>query len=347
MSTNDCEQYEFCPRCDANLTLQKGYSNTLPYWVCKGCGEMLINPAIDAPDDIAWICDKCGAMLNIQQGFEDNGGIWQCTECGFTNHISEKELYDTEEAYIADLGNPYRGLSDEDVLYLTSFIENDNVDGRSDIIKVIDSTGKKYIKKYLTIYDISIYEYLKENPVEHMPRIIYLAKGSNCLIVLEEYIEGTSLNDLISEEKINEADAVAITVKLCKILDTLHSLPDPIIHRDVKPSNVIVDQNGEVFLLDMNAAKWYEPDKFSDSDCFGTKFYASPEQLGYGLKASSAKSDIYAIGVLLNVMLTGDFPQKKTASEPYRTIIRRCISLESDKRYTATELINALNSIGE
>ena len=31
---------EFCPRCDANLTLQKGYDNNLPYWVCKGCGEM-------------------------------------------------------------------------------------------------------------------------------------------------------------------------------------------------------------------------------------------------------------------------------------------------------------------
>ena len=38
--------YEFCPRCEANLTFQNGYSNTLPYWVCLGCGEMLINPEI-------------------------------------------------------------------------------------------------------------------------------------------------------------------------------------------------------------------------------------------------------------------------------------------------------------
>ena len=58
------EEYEYCPRCDANLTLQKGYSNTLPYWVCKGCGEMLINPEVEG--DIAWICDGCGEMLNIQ-----------------------------------------------------------------------------------------------------------------------------------------------------------------------------------------------------------------------------------------------------------------------------------------
>ena len=48
--------YEFCPRCEANLTLQKDYNNQLPYWICRGCGEMLINPAVDnADDDIAWI----------------------------------------------------------------------------------------------------------------------------------------------------------------------------------------------------------------------------------------------------------------------------------------------------
>ncbi|MBQ1894182.1 MAG: hypothetical protein II167_00640, partial [Clostridiales bacterium] len=45
-------EHEFCPRCDANLTLQKGYINTLPYWVCKGCGEMLINPEVQADSDI-------------------------------------------------------------------------------------------------------------------------------------------------------------------------------------------------------------------------------------------------------------------------------------------------------
>ena len=37
--------YEYCTRCEANLTLQKGFDPTLPYWICLGCGEMLINPA--------------------------------------------------------------------------------------------------------------------------------------------------------------------------------------------------------------------------------------------------------------------------------------------------------------
>ena len=59
----DGVSYEYCPRCQANLTLQKGYSNELPYWICKGCGEMLINPEIDS--EVSWICDGCGEMLNI------------------------------------------------------------------------------------------------------------------------------------------------------------------------------------------------------------------------------------------------------------------------------------------
>ena len=96
--------YEYCPRCDANLTLQKGYDNTLPYWVCLGCGEMLINPEVDADDNISWICDQCGTMLNIQPGFKDNNGEWKCTECGHKNSISSDDIYDSEE----DFRNGYR-----------------------------------------------------------------------------------------------------------------------------------------------------------------------------------------------------------------------------------------------
>ena len=64
---SQCEYaVEFCPRCDANLTLQRGYRNDLPYWECKGCGEMLINPNIDTETNVVWFCDECGAMLNVQ-----------------------------------------------------------------------------------------------------------------------------------------------------------------------------------------------------------------------------------------------------------------------------------------
>ena len=256
MSLNSSEQYEYCPRCDANLTLQKGYTNTLPYWVCKGCGEMLINPDVDADDDVAWICDQCGAMLNIQDGFADQKDKWACTECGFVNDIDEKNLYDTEESYIADLMNPYKGLPDEAVLYLSMFRELTRVDDRGDILLVErPDTGEVFIKKYLTTYDKSIYEYLKEHPVAHMPHILYVAEGSNCLIVLEEYIKGKTLAELIRDDEITENLALSIVRKTCAILKTIHNLPRQIVHREIKPSNIIVTDAHEVYLLDMNAAK--------------------------------------------------------------------------------------------
>ena len=320
--------------------------NTLPYWVCKGCGEMLINPDVDAEDDVAWICDQCGAMLNIQDGFAEHSDKWTCTECGFVNDIDGKNLYDTEESYIADLMNPYKGLPDEAVLHLSMFRELTRVGDRADILLVESpDNGEVFIKKYLTTYDKSIYEYLKEHPVAHMPHILYVAEGSNCLIVLEVYIKGKTLAELIREDAITEDMALSIARKTCAILKDIHNLPKPIVHRDIKPSNIIVTESQEVYLLDMNAAKWYKPDANDDTSYLGTRFFAAPEQVGYGLKASSAKSDIYALGVLMNVMLTGDLPKQSPAPEPYWSVIEKCISLEADARYNAKELSDVLEKI--
>ena len=89
--------HEFCPKCEANLTLQKGYDNSLPYWVCKGCGEMLINPSLDTESDIIWRCDRCDDLLNVQPGFTEDCGIWKCANCGYENRIDASEVYDSED----------------------------------------------------------------------------------------------------------------------------------------------------------------------------------------------------------------------------------------------------------
>lgn len=336
--------YEFCPRCEANLTLQKGYSNDLPYWNCKGCGQMLINPEIDS--QIAWICDGCGQMLNIQPGFAEDCGRWTCTECGFDNKIDKSELYLSEDEYQSDSNNPYKGLSDEDLLALSAYQDVENVGNRTDVIYVRNrETGRLYVKKLLMTYDKSIYEYLKDNPIEHMPGIIEIFESSNHLIVIEENVEGRTVADILRDGTLSEKEAVHIAKCVCTILDKLHSLPTPIVHRDVKPSNIIVAENGEVYLLDMNVAKWYDSEKTHDTWFLGTQSFAAPEQAGYGLTASSAKSDIYAVGVLLNVMLTDKLPNEERAAGRIWDVIEKCISLEADKRYTAAELIDALSEM--
>ena len=344
--TVDDNSYEFCTNCDANLTLQKGYSNDLPYWICKGCGQMLINPAMDCESDIIWRCDNCGALLNTQTGFTEEEGEWACLECGFKNKVSESEVFLSEDEYLNEKSNPYKGLSDDDVLALSVYGDEQSIGDKDSVFLVTNQeTGKRYIKKYLTVYDKSIYEYLKENPIEHMPKIEGLYEGSNCLIVIEEYIEGETVTECLAKGPMPKNEAVSVVKSLCRILNALHNLPSPIIHRDIKPSNVIIKQDNEVYLLDMNVAKWYDPDKTDDTAYMGTQYYAAPEQLGYGFKASSAKADIYGVGVLLNVMLTGSIPKEKRAEGKIWSIIEKCISLNAADRYTAQELIEELDKL--
>ena len=74
-------------------------------------------------------------------------------------------------------------------------------------------------------------------------------------------------------------------------------------------------------------------------------YYAAPEQFGYGFSASSAKSDIYALGVLLNVMITGKIPKEEKSPEPIWSIVKKCIELNPEDRYTDDGLIYAFDNI--
>lgn len=334
------ETYEYCPRCNADLTWQKGYDTEAPYCICKNCGEMLINPNFETDSDIIWRCDGCETLLNIQKGFTEDCGEWKCTECGHVNKIDVSELYLSEDEYQADLSNPYKGLSDEDVLKLSDLSEEDRI--APNVLLVRDTeTGERFIEKYLTEYDLSIYEYFKDHPVEHIPRIIDYYEGSNGLVVLEEYIEGETIAEMLSGRALAEKEAIHIAREICVILNKLHSLPTPIIHRDIKPSNVMTS-NGEVYLLDVNIAKWYDPDQTDDTKHLGTPDYAAPEQVGFGLKASSPRTDIYAIGQLLNVMITGEKTKAKQANGPIWNIIERCTKLEEKERCSLDELMSEL-----
>ena len=211
------------------------------------------------------------------------------------------------------------------------------------LVKNIQS-NRLYVKKVLTVYSKDVYRYLIEHPVANTPRIYEAIEDDGKLIVIEEYINGTSLEQIISAGKISETQAIEIIEKLCRIVQDLHSCAPPIVHRDIKPTNIIVMDDRTVKLLDMNAAKQYLGAAEQDTQLIGTAGFAAPEQYGFG--SSSVQTDMYAIGVLMAVLVYGRFTRGAVAGSPYDRIIERCTRLDPNDRYrSVSEIVAALSAI--
>lgn len=199
-------------------------------------------------------------------------------------------------------------------------------------------TNKIYVKKILSIYNLGIYKKLSEHPICGIPKIIDYYENEDELIVIEDYISGCSLEELIHTQTLELTDILHYCIELCTILHQLHTMHPPIIHRDIKPSNIIITEYGHVVLLDFNAAKFFSTDASSDTILLGTKGYAAPEQYGFG--ASSPKTDIYALGILLK-----ELGSSLPIIPSYLTrIINKCTELNPSDRYdTIKELSDELS----
>ena len=182
------------------------------------------------------------------------------------------------------------------------------------------------------------YENLQNIRYINLPEIYDVLEMDDGQIVLEEYIDGITIAQVMETDKYRSAGARKVLSDVCDALTVLHDRG--IVHRDVKPDNVLIEKSGRVVLIDFNASRM-ESNVGKDTVIMGTVGYASPEQLG--LSQSDARTDIYAAGVLYNVMLTGQHPSVAIASGKARRIVRKCTAVNPDERYqTATELRSAL-----
>lgn len=233
-------------------------------------------------------------------------------------------------------------------------------------------TGEICVRKDMPVYNRAVYEQLQEPPLTGIPRIYRLHEDEEkkILTVIEEYIPGTTLDRWLAEkEAMTESEAIDCCVQLCDILAQLHKSEPPIVHRDIKPSNIIRREDGSYALIDLNAARQCAPknsekktdkkrtdakrngaknavgnaasenpsdgrdkdtSKERDTRLLGTAGYAAPEQYGFG--QSSPRSDIYAMGKLLETLLRGN---EKAPSRKMRHIINRCTRMNPRERYSA------------
>ena len=179
---------------------------------------------------------------------------------------------------------------------------------------------------------IDAYEVLCAIRCENLPEVYDAIDVDDGQIVLEEYIDGITVADVMQTGRYRYWGAKKILSEICNALSVLHSRG--IVHRDIKPENVMIEKTGRVVLIDFNASR-KESAAGKDTVIMGTVGYASPEQLG--LSQTDARTDIYAAGVLLNVMLTGKHPTECFAKGHAGRIVRKCTALNPDDRYQSAE----------
>lgn len=206
-------------------------------------------------------------------------------------------------------------------------------------------TRKFYVRKDLGIYSTEIYKYLMAHPVKGIPHVLGYYDENNGLTVIEEFVSGRTLQELIDSRETDILTVGEYVVMLCEILDKLHSHNPPVIHRDIKPSNIIITAFGDVVLIDFNAARFFSntSGRERDTKLLGTEGYAAPEQFGFG--ESSPQTDIYSIGKLLKESVSILSKQDNL----YDNIIDKCTKIEQSKRYHSVNelkkaIIKCLNS---
>ncbi len=178
-----------------------------------------------------------------------------------------------------------------------------------------------------------------------LPRIVDIIDREDVIFIVMDYIEGETLKRVIDREGAQDQEQVLKwALSLCDVLMYLHSQNPPIIYRDMKPANIMLQPNGNIKLIDFGIAREYKEQSIEDTVSLGTKGYAAPEQFG-GHGQTDVRTDIYCLGVTLYHLVTG----KNPAEPPYEMypirhwngrlsaglekIIQKCTQADPNERY--------------
>lgn len=191
-------------------------------------------------------------------------------------------------------------------------------------------------------------EVLKQLSHPALPQIIDFFEEENNSYLVMEYVEGITLEQYLRKFGRVEVDrAVKWTVELSEVLNYLHHQNPPIIYRDLKPANVMIQPGGRLKLIDFGAALSFSADQKKEIFLMGTPGYSAPEQWQGGKVGK--ESDIYALGAVLHEMLTGIRPKQdliprrpvreydKSIPIKLEKIVSTCIKKRPSERYQSME----------
>lgn len=195
----------------------------------------------------------------------------------------------------------------------------------------------------------------------HLPQVYHSFQDNKRSYLVMDYIRGKTLADILKQARgaaLPIEQVVNYGLQLCDVLTYLHTYTPPIIFRDLKPSNILVQDDGQLFLIDFGIARFWQ--QTPDTETFVTPGYASPEQYG---GQSAPRSDIFSLGATLHYCLTGHNPQAHTQTHQWNflpvdffnaqaprelcTLVEQMVQIRpEDRPANAREVQNRLSKVG-
>lgn len=182
--------------------------------------------------------------------------------------------------------------------------------------------------------------------LEHpgIPRMLSACEKNGRNYLVREYVEGRTLYEVVSScGCLGADDILGIALKLSDILCYLHGQIPPVIHRDIKPQNIVVGYDGSIHLIDFGIAREHKWQRRQDTSVVLTLDYAPPEQ--YGFEQTTPLSDLYSFGVVLLFLASGrtirSDLEAQIINNRLRELIERCIAFNPKMRIQSAEEIRA------
>lgn len=232
---------------------------------------------------------------------------------------------EVERDYFSKIVNRYEEL------YVFSEEEGAEGDTSEKTVLARDKkSGRLVIKKWIAREQGKIYEKLLGRVHANVVPVLDVAYTEASCIVILEYISGTSLEEKMKEQGVfSEKDAMSIMSQIACGLEFIHSFD--IIHRDINPANILISSDQVVKITDLGIARSKKENQRTDTSILGTVGYAAPEQFGFA--QTDVRTDIYSLGVLLNVMLTGKLPTVRIHNGKLRAVIEKAIQISPEERF--------------
>ncbi|HEU0001072.1 MAG TPA: tetratricopeptide repeat protein [Ktedonobacteraceae bacterium] len=186
----------------------------------------------------------------------------------------------------------------------------------------------------------------------NLPRIYeHFAENDRSYLVMD-FIDGQTLEEYLTKiggGPLPLDQVMKWAVQLCDVLSYLHSHQPPIVFRDLKPANVMIDDSGHIYLIDFGIARIFKPGKQHDTVALGSPGYAAPEQ--YGKAQSTPRSDIYSLGALLHYLLTGADPSEQpfffrpasqlnpAVNPSLELLLKQMLEMDSERRPVSAQAV--------